>query len=147
MDIIRRENFHYYIDHPGTACAICIFERKFVLVKNCRRNRICSWEIPGGIRERSESFEKAVYREILEETGYLPKHIRFLFETTSSLGITNETIRIFICTLINRKQESEHEIGFFSLAEIMDLISEGKLFDFKTILSFLWYKCFIKKSA
>ena len=46
-----------------------------------KRIREHSWQFPQGGIKRGESPEQAMYRELLEETGLLPEHVRILGRT------------------------------------------------------------------
>lgn len=49
-----------------------------------------AWDLPGGFIEGGESAEKAVEREILEETGLFPEHLRYLCSLPDVYGPTPE---------------------------------------------------------
>jgi len=50
-------------------CAVVLNDRQEILLLRHRFRESQKWELPGGFVRRGESFEAAVQRELLEETG------------------------------------------------------------------------------
>jgi ADP-ribose pyrophosphatase len=57
-------------------------------------------ELPAGLVDKGESFEDAVRRELLEETGYSAKKIHFLTEGPMSSGASSEILRVYLATAL-----------------------------------------------
>jgi len=57
------------------------------------------WEFPGGKRERGESRERALRREVLEETDARIKNIRFLTTVKHAYTQFQVTLHVFRCEL------------------------------------------------
>ena len=55
-------------------------------------------ELPAGLVDPGESMEAAARRELIEETGWSAKELRFLAEGPMSTGASTEILRTYLCT-------------------------------------------------
>ena len=75
---------------------------QFILVEQFRPALGCNViELPAGLvgddaGMECEEFEAAARRELLEETGYEAVGMDLLMDVTSSSGLTNEVVRLFV---------------------------------------------------
>ncbi|NQU23034.1 MAG: NUDIX hydrolase [Candidatus Nealsonbacteria bacterium] len=70
---------------------------QLVLIRQYRHGiRRISLEVPGGIVDPGESPEEAAVRELEEETGYAPGHIRPLGRISANPAIQNNYCHIFL---------------------------------------------------
>jgi len=55
-------------------------------------------ELPAGLVDPGETMEAAALRELIEETGWSAREIRFLAEGPVSSGASAEVLRSYLCT-------------------------------------------------
>lgn len=85
-----------------------------------RRRGMEAWQFPqGGIR-KNETIESAMYRELREETGLRPKHVRIL-------GYTNDWLRYQLPKRFIRRNSSPVCIGQKQMWYLLELLDESKI--------------------
>ena len=88
-------------------------------------------ELPAGIigDEPDASDEAAAARELLEETGYQPAHIKAVTTGPASSGLTSETVTLFIATDLKKvhkgggvahEEITVHEVALSEVHEWLD---------------------------
>lgn len=106
------------------------------------------YEIPAGLIEKGETALSTLYRELEEETGYLPQDYDIIYTPkkplTVSPGYTQEKLYIYVVKLKDdsiipqnlKLDEGEDLIGeWFNLEDVEDISQ-----DMKTILALHLYK-------
>ncbi len=98
---------YFVVEMPESACAVALTaDGKVILVKQYRYpiNKVCV-EIPGGFIDNNEEKEKAIARELLEETGYAFDKFYYLGKTYANPGVLNNCTHLFLCTGGNKIAE------------------------------------------
>ena len=92
--IIKRE----IVQHKDAVAILPIDDLGFVyLVKQYRFPVQKEFlEIPAGLVEENEDYEKAALRELQEEVGFFSKNLQKIFEGYNSVGFCNEKTIIYI---------------------------------------------------
>lgn len=95
-----------------------VFDKKGRLLLVKRRD-VPAWVLPGGGIEKGETPEKAVMREVLEESGYKVKIIKKCAEYNykNSKNISH----IFLCKILSGSSKTgpeSKEVKFFSLKNL-----------------------------
>jgi ADP-ribose pyrophosphatase len=130
---------------PAVAIIPVIAPNQFVLVQQFRPAADqMLWEIPAGSVDEHEDLEAAAKRELAEETGYGCKKITPLFGAYPSPGFLTEKITVYVAQDLFAAPQTPDaderiQIKTFTQAEIMEMIQNNTIQDFKTIASFLYY--------
>jgi ADP-ribose pyrophosphatase len=91
---------YFVVEMPDSACALAITaDDNVVLIHQYRYPiGVMSIELPGGFIDPNEPIEKAIARELLEETGYRFAEIVHIGKTYSNPGVLNNTTQLFVAT-------------------------------------------------
>ena len=95
----------------------CIFSENRKTILLIKRRDVPVWVLPGGGIDSGETPEKAIIREIEEETGYITKIVRKTGEYTPINRLTRFT-HLFDCAIYSgspNSNEETKEIRFFPL--------------------------------
>ena len=98
------------VEHPGGVCAVALTDEGELLLVHQYRYPFAevTAEIPAGKLEPGEDPDRAVRRELAEETGYLAMNWRYLGKLYPTPGFCNEVDRIYLATgLIRLKDHPE----------------------------------------
>ena len=105
----------------------------------CWKTLQVMYELPAGKLEKGENPFVCATRELTEETGYTTNAITPLGKIYTSPGFCNEILYIYLAQNLksgeHNREEGEQgmEIYEFTLSEINDMITSGKIVDAKTI--------------
>ncbi len=136
------------IVHNGGAVVVPVKEDgKIILVKQYRYP-FDEWmfELPAGKLEKGEDPLICATRELTEETGYTTNSIESLGKIYTSPGFCDEILYIYLATNLitgkHNREEGEHgmEVYEFTLNEINEMITSGKIVDAKTISGIHFYE-------
>ncbi len=104
-------------------------------------------ETPAGLLD-GENPAEAIRREVMEETGYLLKDVRFLFKSFMSPGSVTEIVHFFAAVIDSSDQAEEGggaahegediEVVEIPLTDAMKMIENGDICDGKTIMLLQW---------
>ena len=135
--------------HPGAVVILPFVDKKnILLIKQFRyASRGDLWEIPAGTREKNEKELICAKRELEEETGFKARRWKLLTRFYPAPGISNEIMTLYSAAeLIQGTKNLDHdewiEHRFFSLAEAIKMVRNGKICDGKTIAGILWSHSF-----
>lgn len=138
--IIKRE----IVEHKDAVAILPIDDLGFVyLVKQYRfpvQNEFL--EIPAGLVEENEDYEKAALRELQEEVGFFSKNLQKIFEGYNSVGFCNEKTIIYIAKdLVSSKlPEDEDEnltVVKIHIDKLKQMYLNNEINDFKTAIAIL----------
>jgi len=105
---------YYVYDFPEWVTAVAITKEGNVLLERQYRHAlgITGLEIPGGCADKTDaSFEAAIARELLEETGYRFEKIEYLGDTSSNPSTNSNLMHMFLATGGEWVQEQQLDAG------------------------------------
>lgn len=137
------------VHHPNASGVIAVNdEKKMLLVKQWREPiKQVTLEIPAGLIDPTDATPlEAMKRELNEEGGYSAAYWEKVTEFYSSAGFCDEKMYLFYCDTLTKLEDKrpldEDEFltrAWYSLDELQQLLSQGKIVDAKTILAItLW---------
>lgn len=126
---------YYVLEYANWVNAVALTEdNKLIMVRQYRfAGDIISLEIPGGIIDGDEAPEKAIKRELLEETGYSFKScelIATLYPNPATAN--NQTFTYLLKGGVKTHEQNldEHEIlnvELYTIAEVKELLKHNKI--------------------
>ena len=133
------------VEHAGGVVVIaCPTPDRIVLVRQHRHavDRDL-WEVPAGMIERGEPPIETARRELVEETGYRAKSLRFLWSIYTTPGFCEERIHFFVADGLTPgeaqpEDDEEFEIRTWRVDEAWDLVERDELRDAKTQIALAW---------
>lgn len=135
------ETTREFIRHPGAVAIVPVLDDgRIVLVKQCRYPmETVMWEIPAGkLDHGNENPDACAVRELSEETGYTAKRWQRLISIATTPAFTDEVIHLYKASGLEKHGQHTDEDEFigvkaFTVEEIKRMITEGELFDAKTL--------------
>ena len=118
---------YYIVELDPTLCALAITENNEVVMVKQYRHPVGKTliELPGGFVDKNETPEKAIARELLEETGYEFSKYEYLGEVAANPGVLNGYTKLYLATggrrIAEQKLDDNEEIKV-ELIPIDDLI-------------------------
>lgn len=140
---------HHVLRFPRTSVGAVVLEGDSALLLWRHRFTVDAWgwEIPAGWSDPGEEPERAVRREIEEETGYRVASVQPLTTYHPMSGISSQRYQLFTATGAQRVSDPEaaeaSRVEWIPLPKIRDLIASGGVPDGPslTALAFVLATC------
>jgi len=127
---------YYVYEFPDWVTAFAITKDGKVIMEKQYRHALgqVHYEIPGGCVDKSDySFQAAVERELLEETGYKFDHIEFIGNTSANPSTNANMMHLFLATGGEYVQKPELdegediEVQLFTIDEVKELVRTNQI--------------------
>lgn len=129
-------NDYYVFEFPEWATAFALTaEGKILMTKQYRQalGEVCI-ELPGGCVDKTDaSFEDAIKRELLEETGYEFEDVQSLGKISANPSTNTNLMHMFLATGGKKTKaqslDANEEIDVYEVSfdELMQLVDENKI--------------------
>jgi len=136
---------------PDGIVIFAISNDKILVEKHYRRAiRTHVFELPAGHINNGEKPIDAAKRELIEETGYEPTKIKYLFKAKEAQPKLNNMLYFYLAeNLVKRKKhEDKGEIittKWIKKERFESIIKNSKIVDMKTIAAYTYYKTYVNK--
>lgn len=127
---------YYVYEFPNWVSAVAISEDNQIVMVRQYRHAIGETilEIPGGcVDDTDASFETAIARELMEETGYAFSQYEYLGKISPNPSTNNNWMHMFLATGGKkvREQQLDHnediEVVLLAIDELKQLLDENKI--------------------
>ena len=134
------------VRHPGAVAVLPVLDSgSMVFVKQYRYPMaMAMFEIPAGKLDAGEEPQDCAFRELSEETGYEASRLVKLGRIATTPGFTDEVIHLFAASGLtlhepHSDEDEFKEVCVFSPEEVRQKLSNGEIFDAKTISALCFY--------
>lgn len=155
VDTVELPNRKYakreIVEHKGAVAILALEDNKIVLIKQYRKAaEDFLIEVPAGKIEHGEDPINCASRELLEETGLIPKTLEKLCEFYTTPGFSNEKIYLFLASDLSLSEQDLDEDEFIivekvEIDEAVAMIERNDIVDAKTIIAIQYAKMIMDK--
>jgi ADP-ribose pyrophosphatase len=125
---------YFVVELPETVCAVAITENNEVVLVKQYRHPIeeTILELPGGFIDKGENAEKAIDRELEEETGYRFSGFQYLGRVAANPGVLNNFTALYLATggkKVAAQQldaNEEIEVKLLPIDEVRDMLMRNE---------------------
>lgn len=126
---------YFVVELDLTLCALAITENNEVVMVRQYRHPVGKTliEIPGGFGDENEAPEKAIARELLEETGYEFSSYQCVGEVAANPGVLNNYTKLYLATggkkVAKQKLDANEEIKveLVPMEELIQMLLQNKI--------------------
>jgi ADP-ribose pyrophosphatase len=127
---------YYVYEFPTWVTAVAVTTEGKIILERQYRHALgqTNYEIPGGcVDDTDASFEDAIARELLEETGYRFDQFEYLGKTSANPSTHTNWMHMYLATggKLVQEQQLDHnediEVYLFSIDEVKQLLKENKI--------------------
>lgn len=138
---------YYVYEFPEWVAALALTKDNQVILVKQYRHALGETllELPGGcVDDTDKSFEEAIARELIEETGYKFEKIEYLCKTSANPSTNNNLLRAYLATggekITDQKLDEgeDIEVLLFSIDEVKQLIRDNQLMQSMHVTALLY---------
>ena len=136
-----------YLSTPGAVGVVALTPENHIVLVSQYRSSFDDYvlEIPAGMRDVvGEDPSRTAWRELAEETGYVPKSVDYLGSCLSSPGVTDSVLELFIARDVvaggstpEGPEEQEMQVLLIPFSEALLMVDRGDLTDAKSVVGIL----------
>ncbi len=144
---IEKKEIDYERVVEANAIVVLPIFNDYILLEKQFRPAIMKYiyELPAGHIRKGEKHIDAARREMKEETGYMPKRLKFMFKAYPEPGISTSMQYFYLATEFEKRtrhldKDEIIKIKKVRLEDALKMIEKKKIIDLKTIAAILFYK-------
>jgi len=136
-----------YVSTPGAVGVVALTPDNNIILVSQYRSSFDEFvlEIPAGMRDIvGEDPARTAWRELAEETGYIPGTVEFLGSCLSSPGVTDSVVELFIAREVvvgdsapEGPEELEMTVLSIPFVQALRMVEHGEITDGKSVVGIL----------
>ena len=136
-----------FVSTPGAVGVIALTPQNEIVLVSQYRSSFDDFvlEIPAGMRDvLGEDPARTAWRELAEETGYIPATVDFLVSCLSSPGVTDSVVELYIARNVvagkstpEGPEELEMTVLVIPFSQALSMVEHGEISDAKSIVGIL----------
>ena len=139
------------ITHPGSVVVLPVLkDGRILMIEQYRyATRQYLWELVAGRIDEGETVKQAAARELKEETGYSAERLTEFLDIWPTPGFLEERMHLLLAEGLTEGEatpEADEKIVSYAytVKELKQMMTSGKLRDGKSIAGILYYLTFVK---